>query len=96
MPSLIYSSIVVVWPVFALTGIYLAIAMSISDAVAPKEEWVTEHNPALGFWLRGNHSFFQESTMNRTDVNASSDTYMHWIPPPGVCSAHPRSAIFFS
>ena len=40
--------------------------------------------PAYGFWVRGNTSFFAPGIMNRTDLNASSGTYMHWIPPPGT------------
>ena len=50
---------------------------------APREE---ELPPAWGFWLRGNMSLFTPGLMNRTDLNESSGTYLHWTPPPGARS----------
>ena len=39
---------------------------------------------AYGFWLRGNKSFFTPGVLQRTDLNASSPTYLRWLPPPGA------------
>lgn len=39
-------------------------------------------SPHYGFWMVGNASYFAPGIMNRTDLNASSPTFLSWTPPP--------------
>jgi hypothetical protein len=64
-------------------AIYFGLVKPLSISTAPAAADPTL-NPAYGFWVRGNTSFFSPGMMNRTDTNESSPTFGYWTPPPGA------------
>ena len=65
----------------------VVISMSIARITWPSALRDVSMEPipdAYGFWLRGNKSFFTPGVLQRTDLNASSPTYLRWLPPPGA------------
>ena len=79
---------------YAFLLLYFFIVKPLSLAMgSATAEHAESLQAAYGFWVRGNTSFFEETTMNRTDMNASSPTYMHWVPPAGTHATPPLRAI---